>query len=44
MVGDIEKSFCGVAVDELDAEDFGLREGGVDVDSEVRLFALLVGG
>lgn len=34
MVGNVEDGAGGVAVDELDAEDFGLGEGGFDVDGE----------
>ena len=34
VVGDAEDGAGGVAVDEFDAEDFGLREGGLDLDGE----------
>ena len=36
VVGDVEDGASGVVVDEFDAEDFALREGGEDVDGESR--------
>lgn len=35
LVVDVEDGAGGVAVDELDAEDFCVREGGLDVDVDV---------
>jgi hypothetical protein len=46
VVGNIEDGFRGVAIDQLHAEDLGLREGGTDVDGEggSLTFVLRVGG
>lgn len=35
LVGDLEDCARGMAIDQLDAEDLGLREGGADVDVQL---------